>query len=214
MFVKEEAAYVGRCFSFCLPAMRPTKYTVYEGSEVGGRIVMTHEKECSCPVNVLVGCANDAQIRIPCCLCCGALPYLITKDADGKVLGKSVYVCDEYLCVPKYDVLDANGVQVYRVRPDVCCGGCCVKCVSCRGFGNCQRVPFFIRQPKEPFEPIPGATIGDLDSDLTHECCTRQTLYKITYSTDVLMKNDQAIKATLMGTTLLVDLTWNEIEQH
>ena len=60
--------------------------------------------------------------------CCCYVPYLETKDADGKVIGKTQYVCDWCIFVPKFDIFDGNGTKKYRLRPDTCVGGLCVMC--------------------------------------------------------------------------------------
>jgi hypothetical protein len=214
IFIQEEAPWIGRCMSFACPGGREIKYTVYEGSAPpkdtppSGRVLMTHEKGCSCPVNVLV--PTDPQVRIPCCF--QPMPYLITKDANGQKLGTSKYVCDICLFIPKFDVFDANDQHVYRVRPDVCLG-CCVKCNFGGPKGKCCRVPFPIREPKEPYNQIGNAVIGDLWAGIKHECCTKRNIYEIIYPPEVVTMNNQAMKATLIGAGLLVDITTFEQEQ-
>ena len=54
--------------------------------------------------------------------------------AQGSLVGKSMYLCDMYLFVPKYAVFGADGQKWYSVRPDVCVAGCCIKC-RCGGRG-------------------------------------------------------------------------------
>jgi hypothetical protein len=101
MHAKEDAPYVGRCFSWCSPGSRKTTYTTYLGDEGGnGEMVMTHSKETSCGQNIVYGCERGQ--RIPCCC---FLPYMVTKDANGTVLGKSEYLCDLCLFVPKFRTL-------------------------------------------------------------------------------------------------------------
>ncbi len=52
--------------------------------------------------------------------------------AQTQYLGKTKYMCDCYVCVPKYHVFDRNNSFQYVIRPDTCCGGCCIKC-ECGG---------------------------------------------------------------------------------
>jgi hypothetical protein len=103
MHAKEEAPYTGRCFSWCAPGMRKTTYTTYLGADgAGGEMVMTHSKERSCGQNIIVACSDSGPVRCPCCC---FLPYMVTKDASGTVLGKSEYLCDLCLFVPKFRTL-------------------------------------------------------------------------------------------------------------
>ncbi len=44
-----------------------------------------------------------------------------------QLLGKSKWVCDACLCIPKWSIEDAQGKAQYTLRPDVCLG-----CVSPR----------------------------------------------------------------------------------
>eukprot|EP00746_Dinoflagellata_sp_MGD_P166950 gnl/MRDRNA2_/MRDRNA2_97202_c0_seq1.p1 gnl/MRDRNA2_/MRDRNA2_97202_c0~~gnl/MRDRNA2_/MRDRNA2_97202_c0_seq1.p1 ORF type:complete len:307 (+),score=48.82 gnl/MRDRNA2_/MRDRNA2_97202_c0_seq1:106-1026(+) len=216
MFIKEESSWLGRCMSFQMPGHRATKYTVYEGgappkdTPPTGRVLFIHEKGCSCPVNVLIAMGDGGQLRVPCCF--QPMPYLITKDANGTKLGTSKYVCDMCLFIPKFDVFDANDQHVYRVRPEVCLG-CCPKCNFGGAKGKCMRIPFPIREPKEPYNQIKGAVIGDLWAGVKHECCTKKNLYELKYPPEVVATNNQAMKATLFGTALLVDITTFEQDQ-
>ena len=41
----------------------------------------------------------------------------------GQLIGKSRYLCDQFLCVPKFSVEDRNGTEIYRVRPETCVAG-------------------------------------------------------------------------------------------
>ena len=109
---------------------------MHEGSGPAGRVVLTHSKEATC--SNCPWCPPHPKMRVPWCFC---LPYLETRDADGELLGTTKYVCDACLFVPKYDVLDADGEAAYRIRPDVCCLGACVR-FRCGGpNGNCWRIP-------------------------------------------------------------------------
>jgi len=169
-WIAEESSLLGRACSACVPGARKTKYTTHSGpipdslrkeeGELGcckiqwgpmadafgaidpstlGEVMFTHEKEWTNGVTAGLG-----DMRVPCC--CN-LPYLETKDTKGKVLGKTEYVCDMCLFVPKFDVKDGAGNSKYRIRPDTCVGGLCVMCRCGGQGGKCCRVPFFIRDP-------------------------------------------------------------------
>jgi len=149
-------------------------------------------------------CTQDGVIRCPCCC---FLPYLNTRDRSGQLIGTSKYMCDHCLFVPKFQVMDAQGREVYRVRPDTCVLGCCVRC-KCGGVkGKCCRVPYVIRDPRTN-APIEDAEIVDMWAGFKNECCTRKNIYGIKFPSQA----SQQMKASLIGTALLIDITMVEQE--
>jgi len=220
MFIKEEAAWFGRCWSHCWPGWRATKYNVYAGENPTGQPLFSHEKPATCSHCPLYPpfYSDNGPVRCPWCCC---LPYLETKDNKGQLIGVSRYICDMCIFVPKYNLEDGNGNVIYRVRPEVCCGGLCVKC-KCGGGqkGKCFRIPFPIREPQEPFNPIKDpqggdAAITDLWAGMKHECCTNREMYSLKFPkfTNQNAKNQEDIKKSLIGMTLLIDITLNEQDQ-
>lgn len=214
MFMKEDAAWFGRCWSHCWPGARPTKYTVHEGADASGPMLFYHEKPWTCSHCPLYPpfYSDNGPVRCPWCCC---LPYLETKDANGTLLGTSRYICDLCIFVPKYEVSDASGNVVHRVRPETCVGGLCIRC-RCGGGtkGKCFRIPFPIRQPNPPYDQIGDAAITDLWAGMKHECCTNREMYSLKFPAKG--SNDpkvEAIKKTLVGMTLLIDITLNEQDQ-
>lgn len=215
MFIKEEAPYCGRCWSNAYPGARKTTYTVYEGESENGRVLFRHEKDCTCSNCPLMMYSDGGPVRCPWCCC---LPYLDTKDAQGNLLGKSKYVCDMCIFIPKYDLFDCKGDHIYRLRSEVCCCGMCVKCRCCEknsggGKGKCFRVPFLIREPTAPFNPIGDGAITDLWAGSFHECCNNREMYAIKFPPNMNPQDADAIKKTLIGMTLLLDITINEQDQ-
>jgi len=177
-------------------------------------VIATHEKHRSCGVY----CCLLPGYGIPCiCNGCG-LPYLETKDPKtGDLLGKTQYVCDLCCFVPKYDIFDASGKKLYRIRPDTCVGGICVMCRCDGSQGKCCRVPFILRDP-ETHEPITSGTAAG-DDDGTKKamvdvlwagwksaCCTSKNAYHLVFPPNVTAQE----KAVVMGSTLLVDVTMFE----
>jgi len=213
--IKENASFCGRCYSCCAPGSRATKYYVLAGAndpgklEVGqvppGQVIMTHEKEWTCGTTQLIGWDDNGNgIRCPCCCC---LPYLETKDANGTLLGKSKWVCDACPFIPKWSVEDAQGQAQYTLRPDVCCG-CCPE-IKCGGSGARRcRIPFYLRNP-ETNDKIGDGQISDLWLGFKNECCHKRNMYAIQYPPGAT----DAMKKTLIGTALLVDITVFEQEQ-
>jgi hypothetical protein len=127
MSISEEASRCGRTCSFCMPGHRATKYTVraglYDEENPGtqsNRVLYTHEKDTTCGTNVFIAFTDGGQLRIP--MCCN-LPYLETKDANGAKLGRTQYICDACLFVPKFHISNRNGETKYLLRPDTCVAG-------------------------------------------------------------------------------------------
>jgi len=201
----ENASWCGRCNSCYAPGFRGTNYNVYQGeitpeTAAQGKVILTHSKETSCGSTCYMGTCNDVPLRVPMCCC---LPYLATKDPSGAILGTTKYVCDAYLCVPRFSIHGpgAEAPMQYLVAPDTCCLGCCVKC-NCGGKGAKKcRVPFLVRDPTT-MAPIGDAKITDLWAGLKKECCTKQNMYSIKYPEQA----STALRATMMGAALLVDL--------
>merc|ERR1712194_158288 len=221
MFAAERGGCCLRCLSHFAPGFRPSCYDVWCGSHSrssdGDRpgfsdTMLTHEKKCTNGVACWIGEGDGGPLRIPCC--CN-LPYLETMDHNRETLGKTQYICDKNLCVPKYDVLGPNGERWYRIRPDTCCGDC-LPAIQCGGAkGRCCAIPFHIREPNPPFAYLMGekgtkeqtAQITNLWSGLK-ECCNRQN-----YALHFPDGATPAQKATLMGSVFLIDMVNFEQDQ-
>ena len=143
-----------------------------------GPTVMVYEKPFGLPVCWNCYIPTDGgvhKIPIPCCC---YLPEIVTKTPEGRVLGSSQYECDSNLLVPKFKVKDANGNITYKIKPDTCCCGLCIKC-RC-GFGRQSKaiyVPFEIRDPvtMEPMTSVyegQPAQVRKVWSGWKKECCT------------------------------------------
>jgi len=214
VWIQEEAPYCGRCCSFFAPGSRKTTYRVLEDvppsvdtpvANKAGQAVYTFEKEGTCGQNVVVAITNNGIVRCPCCC---YLPYLDAKDRNGNLMGRTEYLCDMCLFVPKFQVLEADTKTVaYLVRPDTCVGGICVQC-KCDGVrGKCCRVPYYIRHPSTR-EKYGDAQISDLFAGFKNECCTKRNIYSVKYP-DMATP---AHKATLLATSLLIDIALVEQE--
>uniref|UniRef100_A0A7S2F655 Phospholipid scramblase n=1 Tax=Alexandrium andersonii TaxID=327968 RepID=A0A7S2F655_9DINO len=208
----ESSPYVGRCCSYCYPGFRKTTWEVRGGASETGPVLFKHEKNWTMPSCFLLWLSDSGPVRLPCCCC---LPYVETVDNQGRLLGRSQYICDGCLFVPKYDLLDKDGNRLYRVRPDTCVAGCCIKCKCCDGQkkGKCCRVPFLVRKPDPPYEPVGDAQITDLWAGAMNECCTNREMYQVKFPQDLSQKDPEAVKKSLIGMTLLVDITFNEQDE-
>jgi hypothetical protein len=160
---------------------------------------LTHRKGLTCGQNSIVGITNDGLVRCPMCCC---LPYLKTYGRDGTYYGKSKYVCDACLFVPKFTVSDSEGTVHYLLRPDTCICGLCVLCKCGGAKGKCCRVPFPIRDPHTRAK-LGDAEVTDLWAGFKNECCTRKNIYAVKFPAGATT----ALKATLIGATLLMDIS-------
>ncbi|GMH46209.1 hypothetical protein TrRE_jg8547 [Triparma retinervis] len=214
-WIAEEATLCGRTMSSCFPGGRSTKWGE-KSDEFGGidpashgKVIFTHEKDRTNGVSCGLG---DKR-----CPCCCNLPYLETKDANGTPIGRTQYVCDSCLCVPKFDVFDGMGRQTYRIRPDTCFGGLCVQCRCGGGGGKCFRVPFIIRDPvtHEPLKASGSKGGGEVKAQITSlwtgmkRCCQKKDSYAIHFPEGA----SREMKATLIGSNILIDMAIFEQEE-
>lgn len=236
-WIHEESTFCGRSCSWILPGCRSAKYVQHASSEIPdairgenqsctcqtqtytkglshsdreSEVIATHEKDCTCGY-----CFNFGDLTFPICNCF-PLPYLETK-VGGQVVGRTVYICDQCLCIPKFDVLDTSGHKKFHIRPDTCCAGCCVQC-RCDAKKKCLRVPFYIRDPNTLVK-AQSVKVGDMDNGAAkidalwagwaNECCMMKDAYQVIYPAQLSVED----KLLLTGSALLVDLTLFEQRQ-
>jgi len=227
-WIHEESSFCGRWWSWILPGCRKQKYVQHSGAppasitrendnlcscQTGqttkgleeidrrGNIVVTHEKGQTCGAWWLF-----APGPIPICF---NLPYLETKDQNGSTIGKTTYVCDMCLCVPKYDVVNGQGEKLYHIRPDTCVCGLCVQCRWGGSGGKCCRIPFVVRNP-DTLQPIAtaatGASVSQVDvlwTGWANECCRMKNAYHLTFPEGATAQE----KLILTGSAILIDTT-------
>lgn len=148
-----------------------------------------------------------------------SLSHLETKDSKGTVIGRSVYICDACLFVPKFDVVGPMGVKKFHIRPDTCCAGMCMQC-RCDAGKKCLRVPFYVRDPNtldklgsklgSGEQEWSAAKVDSLWSGWANECCMMKNAYRVVYPVDLSVDD----KLLLTGSGLLVDLTLYEQRQN
>lgn len=226
-WIHEESSFCGRSFAWLNIGCRAQKYVQHAGpppasmqSENGNcgcqceptpsylseiernsNLVATHEKNSTC------GMCWTYPLPFPICNCC-PLPYLETKKSDGTVIGKTSYICDQFCCVPKYDVTNAQGEKIFHIRPDTCVMGCCVQCRCGGDGGKCCRVPFVIRDPNN-LSPVmtdgneSSAQIDSLWSGWANECCRNRNAYHLAFPSGTTAEE----KLILTGSGILIDVT-------
>lgn len=224
-FIQEDAPYVGRCFShvriaqsvssltFCAqfcdfvqlwPGFRQTTFNVHKGPDTTGRIAYQHKKDWTLSHSCLLGYDDHCHaIRLPCCC---LLPYLDTLDENGQLLGTTRLECSICVCIPRYAIFDPQGQPVLVIRPDTCCG-CCVSCRCQRGINKCS-IAFHLRN-YQTMEKLgdEDVAIRDIWPGCRAGCCSRRSVFNTKFPQNV----DDSVKATLMGSALLMDMTLFEL---
>lgn len=201
-YLKEEAGFIGRCYSPLCPAARPTKYTMYAAGG-DGEILATYEKGPTC-TNAICLLPHPA-LKLPWCCC---LPYLTVRDADGTVLGHSRYITQKKCCciptkcfVPTIGIYDKEKM-IYAMFPDVCCCGCCIK--PSHGW-NCCDVSFWTRWYEKPHIPIDLASITGKWTP-TSWINKRGEGYEMVFPINRPVDKMEPVRKLMVGTALLIHL--------
>jgi hypothetical protein len=193
------------CLRICCQDGRPLEMSVHQGGNKDGHRLFKMTKPMGCPV--WVTCHSDnGDVDIPCCC---FLPNMSNAFGDGKEFSNSRYTCDGCLYVPKF-MYQENGVDVYKVRPETCCCGCCISC-ECGGKHRCVGIPFYFWDPQTG-EKIRGNVEGQepqitkVWSGMAKECCTTADTFAVFFPQNISAKR----KAALLGMTFLIDFVWFE----
>jgi len=72
------------------------------------------------------------------------------------------------------------------------------------------RIPYQIRAPQEPHEPLADAAITDLWAGFVRDCCTKQEVYGVKFPPLDPGQDPFATKALLVSTTLLINTLFHE----
>ena len=234
--ILEDAPAHGRFFSKWCAGFRKTSYSVWAVEERG--LLYTHKKGWTCPNYY----TPLACIPCPPCLrclgipiCC-SLPYLETYNAAGDLVGRAEYTCDSWYSwlVPKYEVRDAAGRELFTVRGDTA-GGCCLKCSIGSYVSNflkliflsdqrCYRVPFYIRESETltKLAAVPTdeskenlATDAHILNKYGHvwdELFTKRDTYAVKFpeGEDGAPIAGEDARQTLIGVGILMEMTLNE----
>lgn len=205
---------VSRSFTMPLTLGEPTKEG---GNTTYGPKVLEFRKPLSNPICFHVP-VNEGGDTVPCPCCC-FLPKLETFDNENTLLGSTKYICDTNLLVPKFGVFGPDGTQKYLVRPETCCGGCCVM-IRCGGKGSAKSVyiPFLIRDPTTQAPLMSNLKLGGEDatarinkvwSGFKKECCSDADNFQVLFPQGATMHD----KANLLGANVLIDFAYFETQK-
>jgi len=192
------------CLRICFQDGRPFVLKVSTGGGPGGQPVVEYRKPFGCPVMFTIH-TDSGQVDCPCCC---MLPEVTAFNPEGAELNKTKYLCDINLYVPKF-MYSEGGQDIYKIRPETCCGGCCIVC-SCGKGGGCA-VPFYFWDPITG-EKIQGAAedqepqITKVWAGLKKECCSTADNFAVFFPAG----SSPERKAGILGSTMLVDFVFFE----
>ncbi|CAK8673082.1 phospholipid scramblase 1-like isoform X2 [Clavelina lepadiformis] len=106
---------------------------------------------------------------------------------------------DHYLWTPYFNILDANGEQIFKIK-----GPCCI----CTGPCCPNDVPFDIH-PKDTSNP-PIGRIAKQYGGFLREAYTKATNFSVSFPMDL----DVKMKAVLIGATFLFDMMYFEQQKN
>lgn len=195
------------CLRICFQDGRPFVLKVSTGGEPGGQPVVEFRKPCGFPVMCTIH-TQDGQVDFPCCC---LLPQVtaFSPGPDGQELNKTRYQCDCCLWVPKF-MYSEGGQDIFKIRPETCCGGCCIVC-KC-GKGGAPAVPFYFWNPLNPEEKIGAAQVGQepqitkVWAGMKKECCSTADNFAVFFPQGSTPER----KAGILGATMLVDFVFFE----
>jgi len=204
MYILEES---NCCLRICLQDGRPMVLNVSTGAEPGGTPIVQYKKPCGCPVMFTIR-TDQGTVDCPCCC---MLPEVTAITPSGQELNKTKYNCDQNLWVPKF-MYSEGGQNIYLVKPETCCGGCCMVC-KC-GKKNMYQIPFYFWDPVTG-DKIAGKQEGQepqitkVWAGLKKECCSTADNFHIAFPEGIAAER----KAGLLGACMLVDFVFFEGRQ-
>jgi hypothetical protein len=201
MYIIEES---NCCLRICFQDGRPFVLKVSTGSEPGGSPIVEYRKPCGCPVMFTIR-TDNGNVDCPCCC---MLPEVTSFTPENTELNKSKYVCDMCMYVPKF-MYSEGGTDIYKVRPETCCGGCCIVC-KC-GKGGYQ-IPFYFWDPasgekvmsRKGEDNMPQIT--KVWAGMKKECCSTADNFAVFFPDNCSPER----KAGILGMTMLVDFVFFE----
>mmetsp|Transcript_31293 Transcript_31293/g.66598 ORF Transcript_31293/g.66598 Transcript_31293/m.66598 type:complete len:299 (-) Transcript_31293:114-1010(-) len=212
MYALEESSFISRC---CWRDGRSFNMKVSSGGEPGGTPIVNYDKPCGMPLYCSIP-TQDGSIDVPCCC---MLPTVSTTLPDGSPLGsESKYICDQFCFVPKLSYSE-GGKDIYIVRPQTCCGGCCIACKCCSGKGAAYISFYFhdantgkvvTQDPTDDGFNDNSPQIKKVWGGFKKECCTTADTFIIKFPQGC----DANRKAGLLGMTFLIDFTVFERQQQ
>lgn len=210
-----------RCLQECFGCEAQDYFDIYKNDEKE-KFAMAKEKSgfccrfwCAPNHEFTIGVkeeGTDAELMefhspFICCASCFSCCCFqtMTMKMGGKDIGK---MTDQaYCCVPRFQIVDAEGKGVYKVHQPTCCGGCCVNCCY-DGICNCKTA--FQVFPHDQEDTDNGAKhageIMKMPRSLATELFTDANMFKITMPEGATSEQ----KGLLIGTSIFLNAAFFE----
>jgi len=182
-YITEESSF---CIRLLCKNARPWNTTLHEGNDKDGKLMATYTRPFRCPMGN--------------CKCC--CYQEVMTDVGGTQVGTTVE--SMWFCVPGFDVKDSTGETKYNMHMPTCVGGMCINCCA-EGLCNC-RIPFYI-YPVGSDDEV--GKIVKIWSGMKSELLTDADKIELEFPPDA----DTNMKATLLGTTLMINQLFFESQK-
>jgi len=198
------------CCRFFFSNQRTSKMDMFVGKDDSGAKIMSYDRPFRMQA---AGCK----------FCCfQEMSFFNEKEQP---IGKIMEAC--YLCVPYFNVTDAQEQLQYRVQMPTCAGGMCVDCFA-EGCCNC-RIPFYVYGPdgpmtrthellgKTPKSDPKGSRNGSMIAQITKvwagfakEMYTDSDNFDVEFPSDASPKQ----KALLVGSVFFLNMLFFERQKN
>ena len=175
------------CVRFCCRGNRPFQIDLWSGKDKNGIQIGKFQRPFRCMM------AN--------CKCC-CYQEISAVNSSGVKMGSVKENC--WLCVPSFDVKDADNKAVYLLKYPTCCMGLCINCCA-EGCCNC-RIPFYIYDTGDKKQV---GKIVKVWGGLGQELFTDADKFELEYPPDA----DASRKMTLLGATFFLNALFFESQK-
>lgn len=179
------------CIRFWCQNARPYEINLWSGSNQEGAQIGKFIRPFRCALGPQKCCCHQE---------------IIAESASGSKLGSVVE--NYWICLPTFDVKDANNQLKYMLHYPTCCMGMCVNCCA-EGCCSC-RIPFYIYTPGKGEEKKQVGKIVKVWGGLTQEFLTDADKFELEYPPDA----DASTKTTLLGATFFLNTLFFERQKQ
>jgi hypothetical protein len=185
MYAIEESSFFGRYF---LGSMHEWSMTLWHGEKANGIPVASYYRPFRC---------------LPAALKCFCYQEIQHQNSKGEPIGATTE--DFWICVPKFNITDADGRLEYILSRPTCINGMCVDYCA-EGICTC-RVPFYLFPPGTA--QVKGNETGKLVKvwkGLAEELFTDSDNFEVNFPKESI----EETRARLMGSLFLVNQLYFE----
>jgi hypothetical protein len=178
------------CIRFICKSNRPFEMDLWSGKDKTGSQIGKFVRPFRCPIG-------------NCKLCCKQ--EIIAQTASGSKLGSVRETC--WICLPTFDIMDAQGNKNFVMHLPTCCGGMCINCCA-EGCCNCK-IPFYIYTAGKGDEKKQVGKITKIWGGLTTELFSDADKFELDYPPGA----NAATKTTLLGATFFLNALFFESQK-